>query len=236
VKRAIGRNYKRFENEQVRDTTITRDNHRLLGKMNEIQRQEHYPRAIPRRPYTLMGQAQKEEMWRITHENRKLLTAVQERRPVLNRNDWQHHKLDHTYQITKTSEYTKTVPMGEIIGDGLIPTSQGSRLVTSPEARRASDHAGGQNQQEAAVSEVIGDTVKEGSGLNDSGGAGTKGASSGAQDGQVRDIIKDGVMGNATKDDPASDPGTLSDPIKGAVTSGKTSPAKQKPAKSPAKK
>jgi hypothetical protein len=127
----IGRNYKRYENETQRNLTITRDNRRLLGKMNDIQRQEHYPRAVPQRPYTLMGQTQKDEMARITHENGKLLTAVQERRPILNRNDWLHHSLDHQYQATKMSEYLTTVPMGEIIRQEAVKSSRRTRPGTA---------------------------------------------------------------------------------------------------------
>lgn len=78
-----------------------------------------------------MGQAQKDEMWRITHENRKLLTAVQERKPTLNRNDWLMHRLDHQYQITKMSEFKRTVPMGEIIRQEQVRTSQKSRPSTT---------------------------------------------------------------------------------------------------------
>jgi hypothetical protein len=111
----IGRNYKRYENETQRNCEIVRDNRRLIGAMDKIIREEHYPRAVPQRPFTLQGSAQKDEMSRITHENQKLLAAVQERRPILNRNDWLHHRLDHTYQVTKNSEYLRTVPMGEII-------------------------------------------------------------------------------------------------------------------------
>jgi hypothetical protein len=158
-----------------RNTTITRDNHRLLDKMSEIQRQQHYQRAIPRRPDTLMVQTRKDEMWRITHGTRKLLTAVQERRSVLNYNNWQRPKLDHICQITKMSEYNTTVPMGEIIiRDKLVRTSQGSRPVTTPEAQRPSDQTGAQNQEEAGVPHVIGDPVRDGSGPDDSGVPATK--------------------------------------------------------------
>jgi hypothetical protein len=135
IPQTIGRNYKRFENEQQRNETIMRDNGRLLGKMTDIQRMEHYPRAVPQRPYTLMGSAQKDEMSRITHENHKLLTAVQERRPILNRNDWLAHRLDHQYQITKMSEYKRTVPMGEIIRQEQIRTSHGTPHALEPPPR-----------------------------------------------------------------------------------------------------
>lgn len=111
----IGRNYKRYENEQQRNQQIQRDNRRLVRKMESISREEHFPRAAPQRPYTLQGRAQKDEMMRITRDNHKLLNAVQERKPILNRNDWFLHKLDHEYQTTKMSEYRETVPMSDII-------------------------------------------------------------------------------------------------------------------------
>lgn len=111
----IGRNYKRYEHEKQRNLQIRKDNMRLIGKMDKISREEHYPRAPPQRPYTLQGSRQKEEMKRITHENHKLLNAVQDRKPTLNRNDWLMHKLDHQYQLNKMSEYKQTVPMSEIM-------------------------------------------------------------------------------------------------------------------------
>jgi hypothetical protein len=145
----IGRNYKRYVNDQERNELIVRDNKRLLGKMGDIQRQEHYPIAVPKRPFTLLGQAQKDEMARITHENRKMLVALQERRPTLNRNDWMVLRLDHEYQIQKMSEYTRTRPMGDIIraerarlGLDAAPTpsrpraqsvAQGTKPATKPE-------------------------------------------------------------------------------------------------------
>jgi hypothetical protein len=128
----IGRNYKRYENETQRNQEIERDNHRLIYKMDKIIREEHYPRAAPQRPFTLQGQTQKDEMWRITHENHKILTAVQERRPILNRNDWLRHELDHEYQVTKNSEYLRTVPMGDIIRDQLSGRTKSSRRSTAP--------------------------------------------------------------------------------------------------------
>jgi hypothetical protein len=73
------------------------------------------PTKVRQRPFTLLGQAQKDYMTRITYENRKLLNAVQERGPTLNRNDWLKHRLDHEYQLAKMSEYKKTIPMTEIL-------------------------------------------------------------------------------------------------------------------------
>lgn len=120
----IGRNYKRYEHEKQRNLQIRKDNMRLIGKMDKISREEHYPRAPPQRPYTLQGSRQKDEMRKITHENHKLLNAVQDRKPILNRNDWLMHRLDHQYQLNKMSEYKQTVPMSEIMKQELR-TSQG---------------------------------------------------------------------------------------------------------------
>jgi hypothetical protein len=184
IPQTVGRNYKRYENEQVRNEVITRDNRRLLGKMNDIQRQEHYPRAVPQRPYTLMGQAQKDEMWRITHENHKLLTAVQERRPILNRNDWLHHKLDHTYQITKMSEYLTTVPMGEIIREEQVRTSHGSRPGTTDDAPPPQEEAGEQEAEggrESSAPETLPDVIGDTAGskpLSTGGDSGSTGGDS----------------------------------------------------------
>lgn len=112
---SIGRNYKRYENEKQRCSTVLKDNQRLEGKMHDIQKQEHFPRVLPQRPYTLQGQAQKDEMARIDYENKKLLKAIETRKPTLNRTEWTRHRLDHTYQITKMSEFKKSVPMSDIV-------------------------------------------------------------------------------------------------------------------------
>ena len=111
----IGRNFKRYENEKMRNLQIRKENMRLIGNLDRIAREEHYPRHAPQRPFTLQGIKQKEEMARINYENRKLLQAVQERKPILNRNDWLMHKIDHDYQVAKNSEYQQTVPMSEIM-------------------------------------------------------------------------------------------------------------------------
>lgn len=115
IPQTLGRNYKRFENEKQRNAIIARDNNRLLRHIESFQHQENYPYAPIQRPFTLQGQAQRDEMSRITFENHKLLKAVQQRKPILNRNEWLKHRLDHEYQITKMSEFKKTVPMSQII-------------------------------------------------------------------------------------------------------------------------
>ncbi|EAX87535.1 Splicing factor, putative, partial [Trichomonas vaginalis G3] len=112
---SIGRNCKRYENEKQRCSTVLKDNQRLEGKMHDIQKQEHFPRVLPQRPYTLQGQYQKDEMARIDYENKKLLKAIETRKPTLNRTEWTRHRLDHTYQITKMSEFKKSVPMSDIV-------------------------------------------------------------------------------------------------------------------------
>jgi hypothetical protein len=156
IPNTVGRNYKRFENEQQRNVTIVRDNQRLLGKMSGIQRREHYPRVVPERPFTLMGSAQKDEMARITHENHKLLVAVQERRPCLNRNEWLHHRLDHQYQITKMSEYKRTVPMGEIIRQEQRRIGGDAAL---PEQIPGGGFGGANGREQQPIGDVIGDTI-----------------------------------------------------------------------------
>jgi hypothetical protein len=212
IPQTVGRNYKRYENESQRNETITRDNRRLLGKMNDIQRQEHYPRAVPQRPYTLMGQAQKDEMWRITHENHKLLTAVQERRPVLNRNDWLHHRLDHQYQITKMSEYKTTVPMGEIIRQETVRTSQSSRRSSKM------DHDDQQFTEEETVYESPPEESTADGAIPDViGDAAAGGKNRGSNSGTINDVIKDGAQGNVAKDETGSDPGKIDDPISAAI-------------------
>lgn len=153
----IGRNYKRYEHEQQRNLQIRKDNMRLIGKMDKISREEHYPRAPLQRPYTLQGSRQKEEMVRITRENHKLLNAVQERKPILNRNDWRMHKLDHQYQLHKMSEYKPTVPMSEIIRqefrtsqgfDGESYASSTRRSQTGNSSRKPYDQSSKGNLQE----------------------------------------------------------------------------------------
>ena len=129
VPQTIGRNYKRYEQEKQRNLQIRKDNMRLIGNMDRISREEHYPRAVPQRPYTLQGAKQKEEMLRITKENHKLLAAVQERKPILNRNDWLYHKIDHNYQVAKNSEYRQTLPYSEVMRQEIVRT--GSSMTNS---------------------------------------------------------------------------------------------------------
>jgi hypothetical protein len=77
------------------------------------------------------------------------LTAVQERRPILNRNDWLHHRLDHTYQVTKNSEYLTTLPMGEIIREECSArdsTARRSGDAASSTARKSGASTGRRSQ------------------------------------------------------------------------------------------
>jgi hypothetical protein len=100
VRHAFPRDSKRKDHEEQPPPDVPND--------NKLQ-------PLRQRPFTLLGQAQKDEMSRITQENRKLLVAVQVRPPVLNREDWRYHVLDHRYQIAKMSEYKKTVPMAQLV-------------------------------------------------------------------------------------------------------------------------
>jgi hypothetical protein len=126
----MGRDYKRYEHEKVRNGEIIKSNKRLIQKMEEISRQEHYPKVPPARPFTLQGKWQKEQMARITYENHKLLEAVEERPPTMKYGDMLRHNRDHRYQVTKMSEYQKTVPMSEIIRDELRANRQSRPQTT----------------------------------------------------------------------------------------------------------
>jgi hypothetical protein len=50
-------------------------------------------------------------------ENHRLMAAVQDRRPTLDRSNCFCHMLDHEYQATKHSGFRPTVPMTEILRD-----------------------------------------------------------------------------------------------------------------------
>ena len=144
----IGRNYKKYENDKIRCTTILRDNTRLENKMREIQKQEHFPRTVPQRPFTLQGQYQKDEMNRIDKENEKLLKAIQTRKPVLNRTEWTRHRLDHTYQITKMSEFKKTVPMSDIVRQEYrMSMSRPATTLSHPRKTVSSSYSSGHRTQ-----------------------------------------------------------------------------------------
>ncbi|KAH0794316.1 Splicing factor [Histomonas meleagridis] len=86
------RRYKSHENEKRRNSDVTRS--------RDIERDEHH--------------SPKNDSIRIARENHRLLAAVQDKKPLLDRNDWYLHQLDHMYQTTKMSEFKKTVPISEI--------------------------------------------------------------------------------------------------------------------------
>ena len=66
--------------------------------------EEDYPSFPSQRPYSLHGKRQKEEVRRITYENRKILRAVQDRQPEFNRNVWLANKIDSfVYNLNKSS-------------------------------------------------------------------------------------------------------------------------------------
>ena len=113
--RTIGKNLKRYEIEKQRNLAIQNQNVRLVHRLDRILREEHYASQPPQRPFTLQGRWQKEKYKRITEENEKIIKAVQNSRPILNRNDWYNHQLDHEYQLHKNAEYKQTLPMSDII-------------------------------------------------------------------------------------------------------------------------
>ncbi|EAY04418.1 hypothetical protein TVAG_417160 [Trichomonas vaginalis G3] len=112
---SIGKNFKRYEIEKQHNLAIQNQNVRLVHRLDKILREEHYCAQPPGRPHTLQGRFQKEQMLRITEENAKIVKAIQQSRPLLNRNDWYMHRLDHEYQLHKNAEYKQTLPMSEII-------------------------------------------------------------------------------------------------------------------------
>lgn len=112
---SIGKNFKRYEIEKQRNLAIQNQNVRLVHRLDKILREEHFASQPPGRPHTLQGRYQKEQMLRITEENAKIVKAIQQSRPLLNRNDWYMHRIDHEYQHHKNAEYKQTLPMSEII-------------------------------------------------------------------------------------------------------------------------
>ena len=115
VPQTIGKNLKRYEIEKQRNLAIQNQNVRLVHRLDRILREEHYAAQPPQRPFTLQGRWQKERYKRITEENEKIIRAVQNSRPILNRNDWYVHQIDHEYQHHKNAEYKPTLPMSDII-------------------------------------------------------------------------------------------------------------------------
>jgi hypothetical protein len=115
VPNTIGKNMKRYELEKKRNLEIQNQNIRLVNRLDRILRQENYTAPPPQKPYTLQGRFQKERMLRISEENKKIVRAVQNSRPILNRNEWLNHKIEHQYQVHKNAMYKQTLPMAEII-------------------------------------------------------------------------------------------------------------------------
>jgi len=120
---AMGKNLFKYELDKQRNTEIKRENLRLIKKLDRIYREEHFVSSPPSRPYTLQGINQREEMMRITQDNKKLMKAVQSTKPILNRNDWMQHKIEHEYQHHKMSEFKPTLPISEIVKLELEPQS-----------------------------------------------------------------------------------------------------------------
>ena len=142
----IGRNYKKYENDKIRCSNILRDNTRLENKMREIQKQEHFPRVVPQRPFTLQGQAQKDEIVRIDKENAKLLKAIETRKPTLNRTEWTRHRIDHTYQLNKMSEFRKTIPMHDVVREEFrMSMSRPATSMSHPKKTYQKHHSQSQN-------------------------------------------------------------------------------------------
>ncbi|OHT06711.1 hypothetical protein TRFO_25172 [Tritrichomonas foetus] len=59
------------------------------------------------RPYSLRGKAQKEEQERITYENKKIMKAICNLDPTINRAEFYEHEIDHKHQVSRMSNVNK---------------------------------------------------------------------------------------------------------------------------------
>ena len=141
------------------------------GVRSSIPKKE--PKSIlASRPYTLRGQAQRDELARINYENAKILHAVQTSKPTLSRNEWLEHRLEHKYQVTKISEFTKTVPKTDIIKDeldktygkkadsSLNTTHPSHTILGSPEKNNLKDNSSNSSPQKQPASKEHQPTIQ----------------------------------------------------------------------------
>ena len=103
---------------------------KVISDKMGVKKREIKQEKLAQRPYTLRGQAQKDEMLRINYENSKILKAVQHKKPTLSRNDWLEHRIEHDYQVTKISEFKKTVPKSNIIRSEFDQTKKSSTSLS----------------------------------------------------------------------------------------------------------
>jgi len=69
-------------------------------------------------------------------ENHAILLAVQDRTPVMTRDGWFRHKLDHEYQLQKIARFREIVPMRTVYQE-TGPGERGSGVAEEPGAPRA---------------------------------------------------------------------------------------------------
>ena len=116
---AMGLDMKKHEIERQRALDIQKENYRLLGNIKKIENRKAVYKDHAERGHSLQGQWQKEQVYQINQENMKVVKAIHERKPVLNRNDFLWHECDHEYQYMRKSLYKPTLPMGKVIRNKL---------------------------------------------------------------------------------------------------------------------
>ena len=113
--RTIGKNFYQYELDNQKNLEISKQNKKLVENLQKIYKKSHFKLPPPQRPYTLQGRIQREEMLKITEDNEKIIKAVQNKKPLLNRNDWLQHEIEHEYQLHKISEFKPKIPISDII-------------------------------------------------------------------------------------------------------------------------
>ena len=141
---AMGQNRKRYVIQKARMEEIQKHNFELYGNLGKIQnRSPVYRNSDGQAMYTLQGKWQKEQAAKINNENQRVVRAIQERKPTLNRHDLFAHQCDHEYQYQRKSLYKPTLSMGQVIQRKLgIPeetkssSARSEVFVTSKEGGR----------------------------------------------------------------------------------------------------
>ena len=108
VPKTIGRNMKRYENEKQRNEEIAKSNQRLYKDLEKIQNRNVMAQDSPQIHFTMRGSYQADQIDRIDRENRKLVNALLNQKPNINRVDFYAHRCDHIYQVNKMSILKRT--------------------------------------------------------------------------------------------------------------------------------
>ena len=112
---AMGQNRKRYVIQKARMEEIQKDNLALYGNLGKIRDRDPVYKNTGQVMYTLQGKWQKEQAYKINQENQRVVRAIQERKPTINRYDMFAHQCDHEYQYQRKSLYKPTIPMGQVI-------------------------------------------------------------------------------------------------------------------------